>query len=484
MFSRFLDVDFRLGNDGSNKTFICSNIFALRISVHKLAFLPLAKTTILPLFVHLGAAVRDGVVHDLRVGAVGRQLGAQAVGVGYQPGVLAGDGARRLLDPVRPSLSDPDLLTEIAERAEAVVEAVALLETDLELQHVVAVVLEPDARVLLVAALGAVVDGHALRGLALVGPDAAQRERLELGVVAVRQRVVADRHVLPAALRPRREPAGGGLDAVRPGRRGHLAQGERLVALGGRVQVRGAGRVAGEGDVRHAAGLVLAVHGTSVLGAADGVHPGVEQREVPLVVGARPVAQALERDVVVLEGAAPKADVHGVAGGAVVQLRGGRRALLLVLQAVVDVVREGEPAGHRAVLLEHLLAVLLLGFVEQDLLGAGLERRLVRAGPLGRVLRRVALGELLRVHLQHVARRQLEVEAADAVGAARAVHEDDVVADAPVAPAPDGDVVRADVDLRVLDVAHARLRARRALELQLHHELALQLRGEVAARRT
>ena len=50
-----------------------------------------------------------------------------------------------------------------------------------------------------------------------------------------------------------------------------------------------------------------------------------------------------------------------------------------------------------------------------------------------------------------------------------------------MAAAPDWDVVGADVHLRVLHVADASLRA---LELQLHHELALQLRREVAPRPT
>lgn len=117
VFTCFLDVDFCLGQNRTYKTFIGPNIFPLSVGIHSFAFFPLPKTPILSLFVHLGATVRHGVVHDLGVGAVRGQPGAEVDSVRDVSVVLAGDGAGRLLHPVRSALGDPDFLSEIADRA-------------------------------------------------------------------------------------------------------------------------------------------------------------------------------------------------------------------------------------------------------------------------------------------------------------------------------------------------------------------------------
>ena len=42
---------------------------------------------------------------------------------------------------------------------------------------------------------------------------------------------------------------------------------------------------------------VSITYSAAVLGPPHGVHPGVQQRQVALVVGTGPVAQTLERDI-------------------------------------------------------------------------------------------------------------------------------------------------------------------------------------------
>lgn len=74
-------------------------------------------------FVDLGAveAVEDGVEHDLGVVAVRVELGAEAVCVGDDPGVLADDGVGGGLGDLHATLGDPGAVQEVVLAAEGLV---------------------------------------------------------------------------------------------------------------------------------------------------------------------------------------------------------------------------------------------------------------------------------------------------------------------------------------------------------------------------
>lgn len=125
---------------------------------------------------------------------------------------------------------------------------------------------------------------------------------------------------------------------------------------------RAARGVLAERDLDLARFGVLDPGRAAIFGSEPGVVVGVDQRQVVLLAEAAPVAEALERDLLIAKGAVAEAQIEGRSGGTVVHLGILGFALDAILGAVVDVVGEPVPTVDRAVLLADLIAVPLAEF--------------------------------------------------------------------------------------------------------------------------
>ena len=114
----------------ADEALVAGHVLALGVRVDEAVLLPLAEAAVLALLVDLGlvGAVEDGVEHDLGVVAVGVGLGAEALGVGDDAGVLADEGAVRGLLDVLAADGEPLRRAEVAHVAEGEVRGLAVAE--------------------------------------------------------------------------------------------------------------------------------------------------------------------------------------------------------------------------------------------------------------------------------------------------------------------------------------------------------------------